>query len=444
MTMEASTSSPTDQNHFWAEERNRYFATELEDADRDIDNLVRREGQRQFDQIELIASENIVSLAVLRAQGSLLSNKTVEGYTGARYHGGAHIVDEVEDLAIERACRLFGTAFCNVQPHSGSQANQAVFKALLKPGDTVLSLDLRAGGHLSHGSKANLSGQVYNIIPYGVRPEDGFIDYENLLDLALKHKPRLIVAGGSSYPRELELQLLRNAASECGAKLLVDMAHFAGLVAGGILADPCSIADVITTTTYKSLRGARGGLILWNDDTLSSKLRAAVFPGIQGSPLLNMVAAKAVGLGEALRPSFRDYASRVQKNARTLCEELMAEGLRVVTNGTDTPLLLVDLRGLSIHGAYASDLLGYAGITCNKNLVPMDPLTPQHTSGLRFGVSAVTTRGLGQDEMRMIGRWIGQLIRSACGAATGTTAIIDAITPQVRDMAHRFPIYPTQ
>ena len=422
----------------WTARKSTYFGSGLAEADPAMAALVGREGRRQQDELELIASENIVSRAVLEAQGSLVCNKTVEGYPGARYHGGAHVVDEIEDLAIERACKLFGAKHANVQPHSGSQANLAVFKALLEPGDTVLSMDLRAGGHLSHGSKANLSGKFYKIVAYGVRPQDGWLDYEALEQLALEHRPKLIVAGGSSYPRALDLKRLRAAADKAGARLLVDMAHFAGLVAGRVLDNPAVVADVTTTTTYKSLRGARGGLILWNDEALTKKLQASIFPGVQGSPLMHMLAAKAVGLGEALDPSFADYARRVHANAQALANALLDRGLKLVTGGTDLPLLLVDLSDKPVNGAAASDFLGKLGLTCNKNLVPNDPRPPQETSGLRFGVSALTTRGLDESEMRQV----GDMIATALDAlGKGTDAGLAEIRAGVRAMTERHPIY---
>ena len=422
----------------WSDRRPRYFASGLDETDPAMAALVGREQRRQQDELELIASENIVSRAVMEAQGSAVCNKTVEGYPGARYHGGAHVVDEIEALACQRACALFGTRHANVQPHSGSQANLAVFKALLQPGDCVLSMDLRAGGHLSHGAKANLSGQYYRIVAYGVRPQDGWLDYEGLQALAEEHRPKLIVAGGSSYPRALDLPALRRAADSVGAKLLVDMAHFAGLVAGKVLDNPATVADVTTTTTYKSLRGARGGLILWNDEALTRKLQAAIFPGVQGSPLMHMLAAKAVGLGEALDPSFADYARRVQANARALACSLLDRGLRLVTGGTDLPLLLVDLGGLPVNGAAAADFLGRLGLTCNKNLVPNDPRPPQETSGLRFGVSALTTRGLDEAELRTIGGWIATALKSM---AAGSEEGLAEIRAGVAELCHRHPIY---
>ncbi len=418
-----------------------YFGAPLAESDPEIAGLIAREGARQRDDLELIASENVVSRAVLEAQGSLLCNKTVEGYPGARYHGGAQLVDEVERLAIARACRLFDVPYANVQPHSGSQANQAVFKALLEPGERVLAMDLRAGGHLSHGSRANLSGQVYEIAAYGVRPDDGLIDYDALREAAREFRPKLIVAGGSSYPRALDLDALREIADGAGARLLVDMAHFAGLVAGGVLANPATMADVATTTTYKSLRGARGGLILSRDAALGRRFQGAVFPGVQGSPLLHMIAAKAVGLGEALQPAFVAYARAVQANARALAAALTAEGLDVVTGGTDTPLVLLDLRDLGLTGARASDLLGAAGITCNKNLVPFDARPPQETSGLRFGTSAVTARGLGSEELGQAGRWIAAILRAEAARVGAGQAEAARLEPRVRELVRGFRYY---
>ncbi|MDJ0951528.1 MAG: serine hydroxymethyltransferase [Alphaproteobacteria bacterium] len=426
----------------WAAEAEAYLTRHLAEADPEVAELVAREYARQAGGIELIASENVVSRAVLEAQGSWFSNKTVEGVPGDRYHGGAEIADRLEALAEVRSCRLFGAGFANVQPHSGSQANQAVFKALLKPGDRVLAMDLRAGGHLSHGSSANLSGQVYETQFYGVRETNGWLDYDALADQAGRFRPKLIVAGGSSYPRALDLPKLRAVAESVGALLLVDMAHFAGLVAGGVLENPVDHADIVTTTTYKSLRGARGGLILWTDETLSRKLRAGVFPGVQGSPLLNMIAAKAVGLGEALAPSFAAYASAVQQNARMLAETLDRRSVPVVTGGTDTPLVLVDLRGRELTGAAASDLLARAGITCNKNLVAGDPRSPRETSGLRFGVSAMTTRGADAEAMEAIGHWIADVLIGRDGRPTEDDLALERIRTEARALAHRYPYYP--
>jgi glycine hydroxymethyltransferase len=414
--------------------RDAYWDGALAERDPEIADLVAAESARQAGAIELIASENIVSRAVLEAQGSSFVNKTVEGVPGDRYHGGAAIADRLETLAMDRAKALFGAGFANVQPHSGSQANAAVLKALLKPGDPVLAMDLKAGGHLSHGSKANLSGQMYDSHFYGVRAEDGYVDYDALDALTAELRPKLIIAGGSSYPRALDLGRLRAAADGVGARLLVDMAHFAGLVVGGVLANPVAVADIVTTTTYKSLRGARGGMILWNDPDLTARLRAAVFPGTQGSPMLNMIAAKAVGLGEALAPEFRDYALAVQRNARALAGAVADGGVPVVTGGTDTPMLLTDLRGLPMTGAAAQDRLGAAGITCNKNLIAGDTLSPKETSGLRFGVSAMTTRGATEIDMAEIGGWIAEVL-------TNDSADLKGIREAASAMAARLPYY---
>ncbi|WP_299626579.1 serine hydroxymethyltransferase [Pelagibius sp.] len=412
-----------------------YFRNGLADADGDVAALIRAEGDRQSRGIELIASENVVSRAVLEAQGSWFCNKTVEGYPGARYHGGAEIADALETLGERRACALFGARQANLQPHSGSQANLAVFSALLKPSDPVLGLDLKCGGHLSHGSSANISGKVYDIRAYGLRPDDGRIDMDQLRDAARKHRPKLIVAGGSSYPRELDLKGFREIADEVEARLLVDMAHFAGLVAGQVLGNPVDYADIVTTTTYKSLRGARGGMILWNDEGLSRPLRSAVFPGVQGSPLLHMMAAKAVGLGEALQPAFKDYARRVRNNARALADEMMNCGLKVVTDGTDTPLILVDLSGLETDGQTASDALAAIGITCNKNLIPNDPRPPSTASGLRFGVSAMTSRGIRESDIRRVGRWVADCL-------LGRMQDTGRVRQDVERMARSFRYYP--
>lgn len=412
-----------------------YFGSGLADADGDVAALVRAEGDRQSRGIELIASENVVSRAVLEAQGSWFCNKTVEGYPGARYHGGAEIADSLETLGERRACALFGAKEANLQPHSGSQANLAVFSALLKPFESVLGLDLKCGGHLSHGASANISGKVYKTHAYGLRPSDGRIDMDQVRDAARQHGPKLIVAGGSSYPRELDLEAFRRIADEVDARLLVDMAHFAGLVAGQVLGNPLNHADVVTTTTYKSLRGARGGMILWNDERLSRPLRSAVFPGVQGSPLLHMMAAKTVGLGEAMEPAFKVYAQRVRDNARALADEMMKHGLTVVTDGTDTPLILVDLTDLDIDGQTACDRLAVIGITCNKNLIANDPRPPSTTSGLRFGVSAMTSRGIKQPEIRRVGKWIADCLLSRMQD-------LGQLRQDVELMARNFRFYP--
>jgi glycine hydroxymethyltransferase len=417
-----------------------YFTAALAEADPEIATAVADELERQRDVVELIASENIVSRAVLEAQGSILTNKTIEGYPGNRYHGGAANVDVIERIAIERAGRLFGCRFANVQPHSGSQANQAVFVALLKEGDKVLSMELFAGGHLSHGSPYNLTGRCFPVVQYGVRRQDGLIDYDGVDGLAREHRPRLIIAGGSAYPRAIDFPRLRKAADAVGALLLVDMAHFSGLVAGGAHPSPFPYADIATTTTYKSLRGARGGIILTDREEIAKKIDGGVFPGVQGSPLLHALAAKAVCLGEALRPEFKAYAAAVLANARVLAETLLQRGYDLVGGGTDTPLMLVDLRRQGVKGNVASALLERAGITCNKNPVPFDPEEPSVGSGLRLGVSAATTRGFGTAEFATVGGWIADLL-DVLAKRSDTAALETEIRRRVVAMTARFPIY---
>ena len=419
-----------------------YFTASLASGDPTIAAAIAEEYRRQSEVIELIASENIVSRAVLEAQGSLLTNKTVEGLPGKRYHGGATNVDVIERVAIERATALFGCRFANVQPHSGSQANQAVFAAVLAPGDTVLAMDLAAGGHLSHGAPYNQSGKFYKTVPYGVRRQDGLIDYDAVKALAREHRPKLVVAGGSSYPRAIDFPRMRRIADAAEARLLVDMAHFSGLVAGGAHASPFPHADVATTTTYKSLRGARGGIILTDDAALARKLNAAVFPGVQGSPLLHAIAAKAVCLAEALLPEFRVYAHAVLANARALAEVLAARGYDLVGGGTDTPLLLLDLHRQGLKGAAAAESLERAGITCNKNPVPFDEESPEVASGIRLGVSAVTTRGFGVAELRQTGAWIAQVLDGLAKAPGDQERVEAAVYAEVKDLTRHFPIYP--
>lgn len=418
-----------------------YFGDGLAPVDPDIGRAVAQELARQREGIELIASENIVSRAVLEAQGSVLTNKTVEGYPGRRYHGGAANVDAIERIAIERACRLFGCRFANVQPHSGSQANQAVLHALLAPGDPILAMALDAGGHLSHGARVNMSGKTYRAIHYGVRAGDGLIDYDALERLVHEHRPKLLIAGGSAYPRAIDFARLRAAADAAGAHLLVDMAHFAGLVAGGVHPDPVPYAHVVTTTTYKSLRGARGGIILTNDGALARRIDAAVFPGVQGSPLLHALAAKAVGLGEALKPEFRAYAQAVLANARALAGALDARGYDVVTGGTDTPLVLLDLRARGLTGKAAAESLERAGITCNKNAVPGDPEPPAITSGIRLGVSAATTRGFPAAELQRVGALIADVLDGLAAHPEDNAAVERAALGEARRLAQAFPIY---
>ena len=422
-----------------SEFRREYFAGTLADIDPEVHAAIAGELARQQDQIELIASENIVSSASLEALGSVMVNKTVEGYPGRRYYGGAEFADTVEALAIERAKALFGCAHANVQPHSGSQANLAVFLALVQPGDTILSMTLAAGGHLSHGAAPNLIGKWFDVVQYGVREKDGLIDDDQVRELAIEHRPRLIICGGSAYPRAIDFANFRAVADDVGAWLLADIAHFAGLVAGGQHPSPLPHAHVVTATTYKNLRGARGGLILADDADLARKINSAVFPGVQGSVLLNGVAAKAVCLGEALKPEFTEYSARVLDNARALAAALMERGVQVVTGGTDTPLLVVDLRQKELTGDVASDALERAGLTCNKNTVPGDPKPPTVTSGLRFGVSAGTTRGFGVPEFETIGHLIADVLD---GLATGNGNAEDTTKTKVVELCNAFPIYP--
>ena len=419
-----------------------YFSAALKQVDTEIAGAIDDEMVRQRDVIELIASENIVSRAVLEAQGSVLTNKTVEGYPGRRYHGGADNVDVVERIGIARACELFGCRFANLQPHSGSQANQVVLVATVRPGDTILSMSLDAGGHLSHGAAPNLSGKWFDAVQYGVRRQDGLIDYDAVEALARERRPKLIIAGGSAYPRVIDFARFRQIADAVGALLMVDMAHFAGLVAGGAHPSPLPQADVVTTTTYKSLRGARGGLILTNDAALAKRIDAALFPGLQGSPLLHAMAGKAVSLGEALQPEFQAYARAVLENARALAASLQARGYDLVSGGTDTPLMLVDLRRHGVKGNAAAASLDRAGLTCNKNAVPFDSERPMVTSGIRLGVSAVTTRGFGVAEIQATGGLIADVLDGLRANPDGNdTAEADAFE-QVRALTRRFPIYP--
>ena len=415
--------------------------TLLAEVDPEIYKAIQGELNRQQNEIELIASENLVSLAVMEAQGSVLTNKTVEGYPGNRYHGGAEHVDAIERLAIDRAKRLFDCAFANVQPHSGSQANQAVFLALLNPGDSILSMSLTMGGHLSHGAPANLSGKWFKAANYGVTSGEGLIDHDQVERLAKENKPKLIIAGGSSYPRLIDYVRFREITDEVGACLLVDMAHFAGLVAGGAHPSPFPHADIVTTTTYKNLGGPRGGLILTNDKSFAKKLDAAIFPGMQGTPMMHAVAAKAVCFGAALRPEFRDYAASVLKNADTLAKILIERGFEVVTNGTDTPIVVVDLRKKGLTGDISSKSLEAAGITSNKNLVPGDPEKPTVTSGLRFGTSAATTRGFGVEEFTITGRLICDVLEGLAKNPSDNRAAESAANQRVIELCQAFPIY---
>ena len=420
-----------------------FFTEDLEHRDAEIFGAVRQELGRQRDEIELIASENIVSRAVLQAQGSVLTNKYAEGYPGRRYYGGCQYVDIVETLAIERACKLFGAKFANVQPNSGSQANQAVFLALLQPGDTFLAMDLSAGGHLTHGAKPNVSGKWFKPVHYGVRQQDQQLDYDAAAELAREHKPKLIIAGGSAIPRQIDFRRFREIADSVGAWLMVDMAHFAGLVAGGAHPNPVEHAHVVTTTTHKTLRGPRGGMVLTNDEGVAKKINSAVFPGLQGGPLMHVIAGKAVAFGEALRPDFADYAAAVVANARALADTLMKGGVDIVTGGTDTHLMLVDLRPKGVTGKDAEAALGRAHITCNKNGIPFDPAPPTITSGVRLGTPAGTTRGFGEAEFREIGALIVEVLDGlAKNGPDGNAEVEASVKARVQTLCDRFPIYP--
>jgi glycine hydroxymethyltransferase len=401
-----------------------------------------RELGRQQNQIELIASENIVSRNVLLAQGSVLTNKYAEGYPGKRYYGGCEFVDEVETLAIERAKELFGAAYANVQPHSGAQANQAVYFALLQPGDRILGMSLAHGGHLTHGSPVTMSGKWFEVSSYQVREDTQLIDYDQVRAVALETQPKLIVAGASAYPRVIDFAFFRKVADEVGAHLMVDMAHYAGLVAAGVYPDPMPHAHVVTTTTHKTLRGPRGGMILTNDEALAKKFNSAVFPGNQGGPLMHVIAAKAVAFGEALEPSFKLYAQDVAANARVLANTLIAGGLNIVSGGTDSHMVLVDLRPKGVKGRDAEHALERAGLTCNKNAIPFDPEKPAITSGVRLGTSAGTTRGFGQAEFKRVGELILQVIDAlAMAGPEGDAAVEKQILAEVQDICARFPIY---
>ncbi|MBB4657705.1 serine hydroxymethyltransferase [Parvularcula dongshanensis] len=417
-----------------------FFSTAIEETDADIARLIGDELARQQNQIELIASENIVSRAVLEAQGSVLTNKYAEGYPGKRYYGGCEVVDEVETLAIERACRLFGAKHANVQPHSGSQANQAVFMALLKPGDRILGLDLAAGGHLTHGSPVNQSGKWFDAVSYTVDPDTHRIDMDAVMARAKETRPKLIIAGGSAYARTIDFAAFREVADAVGAFLLVDMAHIAGLVAAGLHPSPIPHADAVTTTTHKTLRGPRGGMVLTNDDNVAKKVRSALFPGIQGGPLMHVIAAKAVAFGEALRPDFKLYTQRVVENARALSGVLVEAGYAVVSGGTDTHLALVDLRPKGVKGNAAEEALERAGITCNKNGVPNDPEKPAVTSGIRVGTPAATTRGFGVAEFQETGRLMARVL-DTLAEGEDPSRIVSEVRDDVMALTKRFPIY---
>jgi glycine hydroxymethyltransferase len=419
-----------------------FFNADLADTDPALAKAIDQELGRQRDEIELIASENIVSRAVLQAQGSVMTNKYAEGYVGRRYYGGCEYVDIAETLAIERACQLFNCNFANVQPNSGSQANQGVFQALLQPGDTILGMSLDAGGHLSHGAAPNQSGKWFNAIQYGVRKQDNLLDYDQVQELTTKHKPKLIVAGGSAVPRQIDFKRMREIADSVGAYLHVDMAHFAGLVAAGEHPSPFPYAHVATTTTHKTLRGPRGGMIVTNDEVLAKKFNSAIFPGIQGGPLMHVIAAKAVAFREALQPEFKTYIQNVIKNAQALSDQLIKGGLDTVTHGTDTHVLLVDLRPKDVKGNATEKALGRARITCNKNSVPFDPEKPMVTSGIRLGSPAGTTRGFGETEFRQIADWIIEVVDGlAANGEEGNAAVEAKVKAEVGILCARFPIY---
>jgi glycine hydroxymethyltransferase len=419
-----------------------FFSAHLGETDPDLADAIRGELRRQQDQIELIASENVVSLAVLEAQGSVLTNKYAEGYPHRRYYGGCEFVDVVEELAIARARQLFDCAFVNVQPHSGAQANQCVSLALLQPGDTILGMALSAGGHLTHGAKPNLSGKWFNAVQYGVRRDDGRIDFDEVEKLALEHKPKLIIAGGSAYPRFIDFARFREIADKVGAWFMVDMAHFAGLVAAGVHPSPLPHAHVVTTTTHKTLRAGRGGMVLSNDVELGKKINSAAFPGLQGGPLMHAIASKAAAFGEALRPEFRHYAQAVVDNAKTLAEAMVHEGFDVVTGGTDNHLMLVDLRPRRLTGDIAEKSLDRAGITCNKNGIPFDPEKPTVTSGIRLGTPAATTRGFGGAEFKQVGAFIGRVLGGLASHPESNEKNEQEVRAEVKALCRRFPIYP--
>ena len=425
-----------------AHHKNMFFTTSLRDCDPAVFDAISRELSRQRDEIELIASENIVSRAVMEAQGSVMTNKYAEGYPGRRYYGGCEWVDVAENLAIERACKLFGTQFANVQPNSGSQANQGVFQALIQPGDTILGMNLASGGHLTHGAAPNQSGKWFNAVQYGVRQQDNRLDYDQVAALADAHKPRLIIAGGSAIPRQIDFAKMRAIADSVGAYLLVDMAHFAGLVAAGEHPSPFPHAHVATTTTHKTLRGPRGGMILTNDEAIAKKVNSAIFPGIQGGPLMHVIAAKAVAFGEALEPGFKTYQQQVIRNAKTLADTLMKGGLDIVTGGTDTHVMLVDLRPKGVKGNATEKALGRANITCNKNGIPFDPEKPTITSGIRLGTPAGTTRGFTEAEFTQIGDMILDVVNGLSANGEDNNQDIEkTVQTRAKTLCNTFPIY---
>ncbi len=423
--------------------QNLFFTEPLSSRDPELYGSIVNELGRQRDEIELIASENIASRAVMEAQGSVMTNKYAEGYPGKRYYGGCQFVDVAETLAIERAKKLFNCGYANVQPNSGSQMNQAVFLALLQPGDTFMGLDLNSGGHLTHGSPVNMSGTWFNVVSYGVRKQDERLDMDAIRETALASKPKLIIAGGTAYSRVWDWAAFRKIADEVGAYLMVDMAHIAGLVAGGQHPSPLPHADVVTTTTHKSLRGPRGGMILTNKEDIAKKMNSAVFPGLQGGPLMHVIAAKAVAFGEALDPSFQDYAAQIVKNARAMADQLMKGGINIVSGGTDNHLMLADLRPKKVTGKATEQALGRAHITCNKNGVPFDPEKPMVTSGVRLGTPAGTTRGFKEAEFRQIADWIVEVVDGlAANGEEGNSAVEAAVRAKVKALCDRFPLYP--
>ncbi len=422
-----------------------FFTEELQSADSDVYNAIRGELKRQQDSIELIASENIVSKAVLEAQGSVFTNKYAEGYPGRRYYGGCEFSDVVEDIARDRAKELFGAKYANVQPNSGSQANQGVMMALLQPGDTILGMSLAAGGHLTHGAAPNQSGKWFNAIQYGVRESDSLLDYEEVERLAQEHKPKMIVAGASAYPRHIDFERFRKIADSVGAILFVDMAHYAGLIAAGTYPSPVPHAHVTTTTTHKTLRGPRGGMILTNDLEIFKKLNSAIFPGIQGGPLMHVIAAKAVSYGEALKPEFKAYGQAVIDNARALAETLKNGGVDIVSGGTDSHIVLVDLRPKGLSGKDTEEALERAGMTCNKNAVPFDPAPPMVTSGVRLGTPAATSRGFGVEEFKLVGQYAIEVLDGLKeNGPEGNAAVEQAVKAKVDTLCKRFPIYPNE
>ncbi len=421
-----------------------FFKETLVERDADIARLIQQELWRQQDNIELIASENIVSNAVLQAQGSILTNKYAEGYSGHRYYHGCDWIDQVETIAIERAKKLFNVAFANVQPHSGSQANASVYMALLQPGDTILGMSLDAGGHLTHGAKVSSSGKYYHAVAYGVTKEEGLIDYDAVEKLAVENKPKLIIAGGSAYARVIDFKRFRTIADKVGAYLMVDMAHFAGLVAAGVYPSPVPFADVVTTTTHKTLRGPRGGMVLTNNPDIAKKINSAVFPGLQGGPLEHVIAAKAVAFGEALKPEFKEYAEQIIQNAKALEETLRSREIDMVSGGTDSHLILIDLRSKGLTGNVVCDSLERANITCNKNAVPFDPEKPSVTSGLRVGTPAGTTRGFGIHEFEDIGEMIGDIIDGLRLNPEDNSVMEKIVKEKTLELCRAFPIYPNK